>query len=618
MTPINLDGSIVVLQPGTTLAGKYRIKRFLGKGTLGEVWEAEDRSLTRPVAIKILATKRSGDGALADAIRKEARLAMDLRHDFIMGVYGLEQDPGTGTEFLVMELVDGQTLERFLESTPSRRLSLEEALDLAQQMGEALAFAHSKKIFHRDISPANIMVLSRVQDAAGTMHRGTSREHLKIKILDFGFAARSGTRQELPSMPEASPGGTPWFAPPEQFQGAPPSAAGDLFGLGATLYRALVGKPPFSDWNSYLSPSSEAQPPSDMAPAIWSLVRRCLRKDPAQRFCTAEEFLKQLAEIKEEPREQVYSGRRAIVWAGAALAVVATLLVVALVLRGGSSSHPVSPRAPSAASIASPAPPAKRESVHAKDGLMYVWVPPGTCTAGCVGGDAKCVSDELPAHEVRISQGLWLGKTEVTVAAYRIFCRATGRAMPPGPAFDPDWLRNDHPIVGVSWEDAEAFCRWDGGRLPTEAEWEYAARAGQPGRVFAWGDEAFPVVNGVPQTNAADQDGLKKYGGVGIPNYSDGWPDTSPTGRFPASKLGLDDMTGNVWEWCSDFYGPYPTSTVGLAGDPLGQPEGTEKVYRGGSWASDEFSLRLSRRGHARPTARQADLGFRCLLTTSP
>jgi formylglycine-generating enzyme required for sulfatase activity len=257
-----------------------------------------------------------------------------------------------------------------------------------------------------------------------------------------------------------------------------------------------------------------------------------------------------------------------------------------------------------------------------RDGLSYVWIPPGTFTQGCSPGDAMCGADEMPAHSVTISKGFWLGKSEVTVAAFKRYASVTGKVMPLEPVIvgknhNPGWAFGNYPMVAVAWEEARAFCTWAGGRLPTEAEWEYAGRAGSPNARYdilediAWfGDNSGrgPIDSGrIAQEEIAKYD--ERLAANGNTNH--------PVEQKRPNAFGLYDMLGSVWEWVSDWYGDtYYASSPGR--DPEGPSSGTTRVERGGSWQSIPLNLRVSRRASLNPAVRWTDVGMRCALDTAP
>ncbi len=215
----------------------------------------------------------------------------------------------------------------------------------------------------------------------------------------------------------------------------------------------------------------------------------------------------------------------------------------------------------------------RAEQVNPKDGAAMVWVPAGEFLMGSTDADKYAGSDEKPQRRVYLD-GYWMYKYEVTVAQYRAFCAATGRALPRFPSgrswagkggwTDPA-LQN-HPIVNVTWRDATAYAAWAGVQLPTEAQWEKAAR-GTDGRIYPWG-------------NAWDQAKCANYY-----NSSSKGISTWPVGSFPAgvSWCGAHDMAGNVWEWCADWYQSEYYKTA-PARNPTGPATGTFRVLRGGSW----------------------------------
>jgi formylglycine-generating enzyme len=216
-------------------------------------------------------------------------------------------------------------------------------------------------------------------------------------------------------------------------------------------------------------------------------------------------------------------------------------------------------------------------------GIQWVFVKGGTFQMGSNNGE----DDEKPVHQVTVSD-FYMAKTEVTVAQYRVFCKATGRTMPEPPHWG--WL-DDHPIVYVSWNDCAAFCNWEGGRLPTEAEWEFAAIGGTQSNGFLYsGGESINEVAWYSENS-----GNK----------------THQVGTKSPNELGIFDMSGNVWEWCADWYGKNYYSN-GLALNPKGPNSGWGRVLRGGFWFEKSRSCRCTKRFRLSPDSDPSvGLGFR-------
>ncbi|NIP99396.1 MAG: SUMF1/EgtB/PvdO family nonheme iron enzyme [Nitrospinaceae bacterium] len=196
--------------------------------------------------------------------------------------------------------------------------------------------------------------------------------------------------------------------------------------------------------------------------------------------------------------------------------------------------------------------------------------------------------DETPSHTVRL-ETFKIDKTEVTMGQYRAYMKQNGK---PAPKFmdNERFNGNDQPVVGVTWQEAVDYCSAQGKRLPTEAEWEKAARGSEP-RYYPWGNE--------PDKGRANAAGKKM----------DGYVYTAPVGmqKFSASPYGVRDMAGNVWEWTSDWYQPYPGN-----GYPNPNYGVQFKVIRGGSWFSNIDLARVTVRGKSFPDKRYHYLGFRC------
>jgi len=225
--------------------------------------------------------------------------------------------------------------------------------------------------------------------------------------------------------------------------------------------------------------------------------------------------------------------------------------------------------------------------INPKDGAEMLYVPAGRFTMGSSGGDANA-----PNHTVNLN-AYWIYKHDVTVAEYKAFCQATGRAMADAPSWG--W-QDEHPVVNVTWDDAAAYAAWAGVSLPTEAQWEKAAR-GIDGRVYPWGNHWDPsrCVNSVAGSIQS----------------------TKPVGSClsGASPYGCLDVAGNVWEWCSDWYDDnyYKSSP---ASDPAGPVSGSARVLRGGSWydVSEDY-FRCADRFYSGPAFRFNYGGFRCAGT---
>ena len=253
--------------------------------------------------------------------------------------------------------------------------------------------------------------------------------------------------------------------------------------------------------------------------------------------------------------------------------------------------------------VSSFGPVAAQSRVVDKGGMEYARLPVGSFQMGCASGDT-CEPDESPAHEVRFARSFLIGKTEVSVSAYAKFAKATNREMPAPPEFNPDWKQTDQPIVRLKWEDAAAYCAWSGGRLPSEAEWEYASRGGLAGKKFPWGDDPPACRPGAPNGARFDDEAAC--------SATPGAP--SMVGVYGRNAYGLADLTGNAWEWVQDnhheTYEGAPSDGASWIGPGL-------HVLRGGSWIIKVKDLRLSNRYRDTSGQRYLNSGVRCARDTN-
>jgi len=279
------------------------------------------------------------------------------------------------------------------------------------------------------------------------------------------------------------------------------------------------------------------------------------------------------------------------------------------------------------------------------DRASMVRIPGGTFVMGTDDGLGYPADGEGPAHEVELDP-FWIDVTAVSNEKFARFVLATGhvteaerfgwsfvfagllpadfvptRGVDGAPwwrqVFGAQWRRPegphsslegrlDHPVVHVSWNDARAYCEWAGKRLPTEAEWERAARGGLEGKRFPWGDDETP--DGRWRCNVWQ-------GTFPMENtQADGWYSTAPVTAFPPNGLGLYNAVGNVWEWCADWFDPQFYS-VSPRQDPAGPATGSARVMRGGSYLCHPsycYRYRVAARSANTPDSSTGNLGFRC------
>ena len=228
--------------------------------------------------------------------------------------------------------------------------------------------------------------------------------------------------------------------------------------------------------------------------------------------------------------------------------------------------------------------------MNGKDGLTYAWIPPGKFIMGCSPGDFLCEPDEKPPHPVTLTKGFWMGQTPVTDGVYKAYIRSKKGAGDQDPAILEFFRKSFEtpvdpqvPAIGMKWDDARKFCEWAGGRLPTEAEWEYAARAGTTGARYAKLESNPAGFDGPPRVKQKEKNPWNLY-----------------------------DMLGSVWHWTGDRYNSnyYKQSEER---DPAGAASGQSRALRGVPWHNDAMP-RVSDRSDRLASLGGSDIGFRCVL----
>ena len=647
--------------------GRYHILEQLGEGGMATVYKARDTQLDRDVAIKVILPIAFSDEGLKRArarFTREAKVLASFNHENIVDVldYGEQNE----IQYIVMKYIPGGTLKKVLENR-SRPMQWKEAVSLLILIARALEYAHQHDIIHRDIKPSNILInkdgkpmlsdfgIAKILESdfvSDQTEEETTGYRTWIQDPNETSDARHGNTTNLTGSKVGI--GTPPYVSPEQGLGRAVDRRTDIYSLGIVLYEMVTGRPPFradtpeAIINKHIferlpRPKMFAQ---QLPEKVERILFKALEKDPSNRYQDAGEFAKALEALSKAnvsyPIIPVTAG-------------VVIFLFIAFVgfwfTRLTGTQHPIttlsltSQESPPVLAVNSATSqtseltpteqPAETSAINADEeitdskGIVMRLVPEGkfvmggsadTAMAECNKLDISrtCNRDwftvEEPAHTVYLD-AFYMDKYEVTNAAYKT-CVVAGICQPPSKAssdtrssYYNNSTYDDYPVIYVDWNMAKVYCEWRGGRLPTEAEWEKAARS-VDGRLYPWGNTFDGTKANFCDTNC-DRIWSNK-------NYDDGYTDTAPVDTFAdgVSVYNIFNLAGNVWEWVADWYDPayYKNSPPS---NPLGPSSGQYRVLRGGSWNYHGGDLlRTTVRGYFAPSDKYYYVGFRCALPT--
>ncbi len=629
---------------GLTLDGKYTVEQAIGEGGAAVVYRGKNVQVGATVAIKFLFTlgqaPESERPAIMEEFRREARLVAELstRSSAIVQArdVGVLERPGqTPLPYLVLEWLSGKTLDEVIvgETNAGKApRTLKEAAQLLEPVAGALAIAHERNVAHRDVKPENVFVLDNANQPGA-----------RIKLLDFGIAKVMQTRasglQQTGTLPTAF---TPHYGAPEQFSRTYGETGPwtDVFAMALVIIEVMQGGRRAFTGDDYMDLARQAcdddrrptlrtlkHPCSDAVEAVFA---RALAVQPIHRYPTMSEFWTALLGAVNPQAESFPltgpsaaaaakrhsaappstgtaapppGGSRTIIMAALGIGLVA--IVGAAVFAG--IKHGSTPEA-SATAIArsASAAPLVEPSAVAKPATEVNLCPEGALVVSGgrfkMGSDDPVSKDDAPAHNAFVDT-FCLDRTEVTAAAYArcvsagsCAAVAVSAVQPPGKCTSESGVLAEHPINCTTFDEATTYCAFRGMRLPSEAEWELAARRGGE---LPW--------DGADPSERANLDG------------KDGFENTAPAASFPkgASKDGVVDLIGNVAEWTGDWFGPYAAADMV---NPKGPSTGSKRSVRGGAWTGMRVAekgpalsrLTASFREALSPDARSASVGFRC------
>lgn len=608
---------------------------------MGVVWAAHHLALDTEVAVKLIRPERAADRRFIARFRREARATARIADPNVVKIMDYGTVDAT-VPYIVMELLRGFSLAELLEQ--GGRLSFSTARALLEQVSGALASAHQLGIVHRDIKPQNLFITEGSRDTP-----------LFVKVLDFGVAKMLDSDQGHATHSTLTEAGVVMgsasYMSPEQLEASHHvDFRSDLWSVAVIMYEALTGSLPFRG-TSFVTIGAavlrgEYTPPSRSRPGLPEGIdpwfAKALSLDPGRRFVSAREMLRAFPSPPD--LEAIARGLFVQPHARAELAALDRSVHVSATLE-----HP--PAAPRPQRNPALGRGARRLGLLlGAAGVLaslvaatsWHWARSATaidCPHGMVlirGATFRLGSlpdAEIPSDETTVGAradvtlpSFCIDITEVTVGAYES-CKSCPRApvtvefeglTPRGRDVESRFCNREttpnHPMNCVDWFAAQAFCVSQGKRLPTEAQWELAAR-GPAGRTYPWG-EAEPSGK---HLNVCDTECsamlTKRLYNAGRSDWpvmfdeKDRASSTAAVGQYPAGATpeGVLDLAGNVWEWTDSRYCPYPYDPADGCGD-------SRRVLRGGGWDTTEAqNVRAARRYPSVPTARGRSVGFRCV-----
>lgn len=566
---------------GKTIGDRYVIESLLGHGGMSSVYKARDPNLKRTVAVKIIHPHLSENPEFVKRFEQEATAVARLRHPHIMQVHDFNYDGES--YFIVFEYIAGEPLNQRLQALKeaSLKMPFADVLDIMATLCDAIAYSHEQSMIHRDLKPSNVML-----DLLG-----------QPILLDFGIAKIVGGN--LVQTATGATMGTAAYMPPEQVTGEGVDHRADIYSLGVMLYEMAAGQPPYEGNSPITVMMKHVNEPlpniclynSSLPPAFVTIIEKALAKNPADRYMTAGEMGAALRYVQQQilstQSTQMTPTLAATTQSGPTLAVSAPTAATTTPL-----SQPVGETVAVPTAAEAPAPSKRTWIVRlAVAGVLALIAPAYFFLSSLFSPAATPVSAgmvKIPAGTYSVGHGpgggqyarqqevslaeYWIDRQEVSNAEYAAFLAGNRADLPVswnGEAGFPAGT-DELPVRGVTWATAVQYCESQGKRLPTEAEWEVAAR-GPDGFLYPWGDSAT---------------------GVSLPG------DLYAVGTMAANRspFGVLDMAGNVWEWVDE-----PYATIG----------GEEKIARGGAF---DFQKDMAYRLQGDPTIPTmfSTAGIRC------